>query len=126
MPETLQRHGDPQTPGCSAVGATASEGVRAFFKTVLDELDNPKTPQVFMLAGSLSGNVMAERGLNRYVVQEMNTFAGVFTKRLEADKAAGVLRVDSPAEVAPQVLFTYLQGLFRVIRVLVDRPQVER
>ena len=107
-------------------GATSGEGVRAFFKAVLDELDNPKTPQVCLLAGSLSTDVLMERDLNRYVVQEMQTFMRVFVERLEADKLAGTLPKDFPVEVAAQVLLTYLQGLFRVIRVLVDRRQVER
>lgn len=93
---------------------------------MLDELDNPKTPPVCLLAGSMSGDVLAERDLNRYVVQEMNAFAGVFAALLGSDKAARVLPKDFQVEVAAQVLFTYLQGLFRVIRVLVDRGQVER
>ena len=107
-------------------GATASEGVRAFFKTVLDELDNPKMPRVCLLAGSLSNDVLVERDLERYVVGEMQTFVGVFIERLEADKKAGGLPKDFQVEVAAQVLLTYLQGLFRVIRVLVDRGQTER
>jgi TetR/AcrR family transcriptional repressor of nem operon len=106
-------------------GATSREGVRAFFKAVLDELDNPKTPQVCLLAGSLSTDVLMERELNRYVVQEMQAFMQVFIERLEADKLAGTLPKDFQVEVAAQVLLTYLQGLFRVIRVLVDRKQVE-
>lgn len=107
-------------------GATAGEGVRAFFKTVLGELDNPKTPQVCLLAGSLSTDVLVERDLNLYVVQEMQTFTKTFVDRLAADRAAGVLPGDFQVEVAAQVLLTYLQGLFRVIRVLVDRNQMER
>ena len=107
-------------------GATSREGVRAFFKAVLDELDNPKMPQVCLLAGSLSTDVLMERELNRYVVQEMQAFMRVFVERLEADKLAGTLPKTFQADVAVQVLLTYLQGLFRVIRVLVDRGQVER
>jgi len=107
-------------------GTTSREGVRAFFKAVLDDLDNPKTPQVCLLAGSLSTDVLMERELNRYVVQEMQAFMRVFLERLEAEKLAGTLPKDFPVEVAVQVLLTYLQGLFRVIRMLVDRRQVER
>jgi len=107
-------------------GTTSREGVRAFFKAVLDDLDNPKTPQVCLLAGSWSTDVLMERELNRYVVQEMQAFMRVFLERLEAEKLAGTLPKDFPVEVAVQVLLTYLQGLFRVIRMLVDRRQVER
>jgi TetR/AcrR family transcriptional repressor of nem operon len=107
-------------------GASVKEGVRAFFRTVLDELDDPKTPRVCLLAGSLSGDVLAERELRRYVVDEMTAFALCFTRRLESAKAAGELPADFDAEVAAQVVVTYLQGLFRVIRVLQSRVQVEQ
>ena len=39
---------------------SAKAGIRAFFKAVLDELDNPKTPSMCMLAGSVSREVLAE------------------------------------------------------------------
>jgi len=46
---------------------TAGEGVRALFRTVLDELDDPSTPRIFLLAGSLSGDVPDEGELASYV-----------------------------------------------------------
>jgi TetR/AcrR family transcriptional repressor of nem operon len=105
---------------------TAKEGVRAFFKTVLDELDDPRTPRVCLLAGSLSGDVLAAQDLRLYVVAEMEQFSGSFTKRLNAAKAAGELPESFDTDVAAQVIVTYLQGLFRTIRVLHDREQVEK
>jgi TetR/AcrR family transcriptional repressor of nem operon len=101
------------------------EGIRAFFKTVLDELDDPKTPRVCLLAGSLSGDVLAARDLREYVVAEMELFYGCFTKRLNEAKATGELPESFDAAVAAQVIITYLQGLFRTIRILHDRRQVE-
>jgi TetR/AcrR family transcriptional repressor of nem operon len=104
----------------------AGEGVRAFFKMVLDELDDPKTPRICLMAGSLSSDVLAERELNRYVVEEMNAFSARFVERLRTAKRAGELPGDFDVDLAAQVLVTYLQGLFRVIRVLQSRAQVER
>src|SRR5215469_4101204 len=52
--------------------ASVRKGVRAFFKTVLDELDDPKTPRVCLLAQSLCSDVMEESGLERYVTEQMN------------------------------------------------------
>jgi TetR/AcrR family transcriptional repressor of nem operon len=106
--------------------ASVKEGIRAFFRTVLDELDDPKTPRVCLLAGSLSGDVLAERDLKRYVVDEMTAFARCFTERLEGAKETGELPQDFAVEVSSEVLVTYLQGLFRVILVLQSRAQVER
>src|SRR5580704_12836680 len=47
------------------------KGVRAFFRTVLDELDNPRTPRICLLSQSLSSDVMEESGLDTYVKEQM-------------------------------------------------------
>lgn len=112
--------------GALASPLSAREGIRAFFKAVLDELDDPKTPQVCMQAASLSADVLGERMLNRYVVNEMTAFSNAFTERLRSTKDAGELPKDFDVEVASQVIIAYLLGLFRVIRVLHNRPELER
>jgi len=106
--------------------AEVRDGVRAFFKTVLDELDDPRTPRVCLLAASLSGDVLAERELNQYVVSGMTAFSDAFRQRLKAAKLSGELPKGFDEDVTAQVIVTYLQGLFRVIRVLQDRSQVEQ
>jgi len=102
------------------------DGVRAFFKTVLDELDDPRTPRVCMLSASLSNDVLAERELQRCVLSDMKAFFNVFKERLEGAKQSKELPENFNVEVAAQVILTYLQGLFRVIRVLQNRAQVEQ
>lgn len=104
----------------------AKEGVRAFFKAVLDELDDPKTPRVCLLAGSLSGDVLEERELRKSVLADMKAFYCAFSEKLSAAKEKGELPENFDIEVAAQVIVTYLQGLFRVIRVLLCRAEVER
>lgn len=106
--------------------SSVKAGIKAFFRTVLDELDDPKTPRVCLLAGSLSTDVLSARDLGRYVVDEMQMFTRCFTERLESAKATGELPRDFRSEVAAELLVTYLQGLFRVIRVLQDRTHMER
>ena len=71
-------------------GASAKEGVRAFFRTVLDELDDPRTPRICLMGASLSSDVLAERELKRYVVEGMTTFSNHFSERL---KCAGERRI---------------------------------
>ncbi len=105
---------------------SVKQGVRAFFKTVLDELDDPKTPPVCMLSGSLSSDVLAERELERCVLRDMRAFSGQFIERLESAKKSGELPEEFDSGTAAQVLVTYLQGLFRVIRVLQNRKEVEQ
>lgn len=105
---------------------SVKDGVRAFFATVLDDLDDPRTPSVCLLAGSLSGDVLAERELKRCVLEEMNAFLGCFRDRLNYAREQGELPRNFDVETTAQVIVTYLQGLFRVIRVLHDRAHVER
>ena len=105
--------------------ASVKAGIRAFFKTVLDELDNPKTPSVCLLAGSLSTDVLEERELARVVLGDMGSFAGVFKQRLESAKQTGELPSSFDAELASGVILTFLLGLFRVIRVLQNRAEME-
>ena len=112
--------------GALLSGTSVKQGIRVFFKTVLDDLDDPKMPAVCLLSRSLSSEVLAERELNQYVVGEMKTFSRCFVNRLESAKKTRELPKDFDVEVAAQVIFTFLQGLFRVIRVLQSRAQVER
>ena len=105
---------------------SVGKAVRRFFASLLDELDDPKTPRVCLMAGSLAGDVLAERDLERYIVGEMTAFQSAFVARLEQAKAAGELPPQFPVKATAQVLITYLQGLFRVIRVLNSRREVDQ
>jgi len=102
------------------------KGIRKFFRTVLDELDDPKTPRVCLMAGSLSTDVLEEPEFNGYVLGEMRLFEKVLAGRLAAARKSGELPGDFKPEVAAQVIVTYLQGFFRVVRVLKDRREMER
>jgi TetR/AcrR family transcriptional repressor of nem operon len=105
--------------------SSVQKGVRAFFKTVLDELDNPRTPRICLLAGSLSSDVLAEKELQHTVLSDMALFGDRFTERMEAAKKAGELPKEFQAAPAAQVVLTYLQGMFRMVRVLYDRAEIE-
>lgn len=103
----------------------AGQAVRRFFSTVLDELDHPKTPRVCLMAGSLSSDVLDESDLERYVIGEMKLFQAAFVARLERARASKQLSSRFPVSATAQVLVTYLQGLFRVVRVLHSRREIE-
>lgn len=100
------------------------KGIRAFFRTVLDELDNPRTPRVCLLSQSLSADVLEECGLDTYVTEQMRGFEAIFVDRLKQAKKSGELSPDFPAEVTAEIIVTYLQGFFRVVQVLKDREQM--
>ena len=101
-------------------------GVREFFAAVLDDLDDPKTPNVCLMAGSLSADVLAARDLARYVTSELETLHAALVQRLDAARERGELAADFDSEVAAQLIVTFLQGLFRVVRVLRSRKEMER
>ena len=59
-----------ETVGRKRVAALLSQptiklGVRAFFKTVLDDLDNPATPRLCLMASSISSDVLNDRELTQ-------------------------------------------------------------
>ncbi|HXX46763.1 MAG TPA: TetR/AcrR family transcriptional regulator [Myxococcota bacterium] len=106
--------------------ASIKRGVRKFFEAVLDDLDDPKTPNVCLMAGSLSAEVLSARDLARYVTTEMQTLEAALVERLDAARESGELAPELDSEVAAQVIVTFLQGLFRVVRVLRSRAEMER
>ena len=103
---------------------SARKGIREFFKRRLDELDDSKTPRVCLMARSLSSDVMEERLLQPYVKTEMAMFEQCIVKRLKEAKSAGELPADFQAELTARIIFTYLQGYFRVVQVLKPREEI--
>jgi TetR/AcrR family transcriptional regulator, transcriptional repressor for nem operon len=105
---------------------SAHHAIRAFFKQLLDELDNPETPRVCLMAGSLTSEVLEEQDLSEYVVNEMKYFTEQFISRLNTAKKTGELPKEFDSKLTAQTLVTYLQGMFRTVRVLHDRKQIEK
>lgn len=99
------------------------DGIRAYFRVVLDDLDDPAVPNVCLMAGSLSADVLGADELRDYVLTEMRQLQAMLTGLLTQ---AGDLPEQFDAETAAQTIVTYLQGLFRVARILNDRAQLER
>lgn len=109
-----------------AAQETVRDGIRAYFGAVLDDLDDPAVPNICLMAGSLSSDVLAEQELSTYVLAEMQTMEAALRDRLDAAVAVRELAEGFDTQTTAQVVVTYLQGLFRVVRVLNDRPQLER
>jgi len=109
-----------------AAERSVKHGIRKYFQAILDDLDDPKTPNVCLMAGSLAIDVLAARDLQRYVLGEMQTLEQALVARLEAARESGELKKDFNSAVAAQVIVTFPQGVFRVVRVLRDRAEMER
>jgi TetR/AcrR family transcriptional repressor of nem operon len=105
---------------------SARKGVRGFFRTVLNDLDDPRTPRVCLLAQSLSDDVMKESGLGSYVTEQMTAFEGIFVKRFKEAKRTGELPSNFPVEQTAEIIVTYVQGFFRVVQALKSREQMWR
>jgi TetR/AcrR family transcriptional repressor of nem operon len=93
---------------------------------VLDDLDDPRTPRVCLLARSVSSDVLAERDLQEFVQTHMAAFVDAFSSRLKSAKDTGELPSEFDAESVAQIIATYLQGLFRTALLRYDRSQLER
>ena len=106
--------------------ASAKEGVRGLFRTVLDDLDDPRTPRVCLIARSVSSDVLSESDLGKLVQSDMAGLLGAFSERLKSAKDTGELPPDFEPEVVAQIIGTYFQGLFRTALLCHDRPQLER
>lgn len=106
--------------------SSAKEGVRGLFRAVLDDLDDPGTPRVCLLARSVSSDVLAEGDLRKVVQFDMAAFFGAFSQRLKSAKDAGEFPPEFEPEVVAHIIGTYLQGLFRTALLCYDRPQLER
>jgi len=106
--------------------ASARKGIRNFFKGLLDDLGAPQRPHVCLMARSLSADVLDEAELETYVRSAMGRFQESIAARLREAKRAGELPADFQAEMAAQIIFTYLQGYFRVVQVLKTREQMWR
>ena len=68
---------------------SAKQGVRALFKTVLDQMDDPKRPGLCLLAGSMSRDVLDEKELREYIMGEGAAFGGRFVGLLKSAQEAG-------------------------------------
>src|SRR5258708_12437808 len=80
-----------ETVGRKRVAALLSQptiklGVRAFFKTVLDVVDNPATPRLSLLASSISSTVLSDRELRKLLKSGITAFNDLLPDRLEASK----------------------------------------
>jgi TetR/AcrR family transcriptional repressor of nem operon len=106
---------------------TAALGVRALFRSVLDCLDDPKTPsRICLMAGSITPEVLVDADLRKYVEQQLSLFAEIVAARIMADKEAGLLPATLNASLVVPIVATYLQGLWRMALVSYDRPQFEQ
>ncbi len=104
--------------------ASVRKGLRSFFKGLIDDLDNPRKPHVCLMARSLSSDVVDEAELGVSVKAGMKAFEERIAARLDRAKREGELPSNFQAEISAQIIFTFLQGYFRVVKVLKPREEM--
>ena len=72
-----------------ATEPSVRKAVRRFFEVVLDDLDDPKVPNVCLMAASLSSDVLSSRDLKKHVLEEIQALQGVLVQRLQLAKTTG-------------------------------------
>lgn len=105
---------------------TASLGVRAFFRSLFDTLDDPRAPRVCMLAASVTCDVLAEPDLRAYVLEQVAMMIGGLAARLAIAKQAGELPTNFDPAIVARIIITYTQGLYQTTLIAYDRAQLER
>jgi TetR/AcrR family transcriptional repressor of nem operon len=105
---------------------SAKLGVRALFKTVLDQMDDPKRPGLCLLAGSLSRDVLDEKDLREYIVGESAESGGRFIGLLKSAQESGELPKELDPTAVVQIILTYIQGMSRAAQISYDRQRIER
>ena len=78
------------------------------------------------MARSLSPDVMDEAELGASVKSGMEIFEERVAARLEKAKSAGELPASFQPAISAQIIFTFLQGYFRVVKVLKTREEMWR
>ncbi len=105
---------------------SAKLGVRALFKTVLDQMDDPKRPGLCLMAGSLSRDVLDEKDLREYIVGESAASGGRFIGLLKSAQESGELPKELDPTAVVQIILTYIQGMSRAAQISYDRQRIER
>ena len=104
---------------------TAGEGIRAFFREILNCLDNPKLPKVCLLAGSIAPDVLAEKELRGYMKQQAAGWVAHMAARFDGEKAQHLLPLDFDSETVARIIVTFVQGLWRMALISYDRSRLE-
>ena len=105
---------------------SAKLGVRALFKTVLDQMDDPKRPGLCLMAGSLSRDVLDEKDLREYIVGESAASGGSFIGLLKSAQESGELSKELDPTAVAQIILTYIHGMSRAAQISYDRQRIER
>lgn len=105
---------------------SAKLGVRALFKTVLDQMDDPKRPGLCLLAGSLSRDVLDEKDLREYIVGQSAASGGRFIGLLKSAQESGELPKELDPTAVVQIILTYIHGMSRAAQISYDRQRIER
>lgn len=105
---------------------SAKLGVRALFKTVLDQMDDPKRPGLCLMAGSLSRDVLDEKDLREYILGESAASGGRFIGLLKSAQESGELPKELDPTAVVQIILTYIHGMSRAAQISYDRQRIER
>lgn len=105
---------------------SAKLGVRALFKTVLDQMDDPKRPGLCLMAGSLSRDVLDEKDLREYIVGQSAASGGRFIGLLKSAQESGELPKELDPTAVVQIILTYIHGMSRAAQISYDRQRIER
>lgn len=104
---------------------SAKLGVRAFFRAVLDQMDDSNSQGMCLLASSISRDVLDEKNLREYIVSEGAAFGGRFIGLLKSAQESGELPRELDPAAVVQIILTYIQGMSRAALISYDRQRFD-
>jgi len=110
-----------------ASAPTAAAGIRAFFDSVLDCLDDPKTPsRLCMVAAMATSEVLSEADLRKRAERSLKDLETLLQERLSRDQSKGSLPSSLDSQTIALMITTYVQGLWRMALVDYKRSRFQR
>ena len=104
---------------------SAKLGVRAYLRTVLDQLEDSNRQGMCLMASSISRDVLDEKDLREYILNEGAAFGRRFIGLLKSAQESGELPTELDPAAVVQIILTYVLGMSRAALISYDRQSFE-
>jgi len=95
-----------------------SKGIRAFFDEIYNTLESPNEPAGCLIVNSMVDEVLNEEKLKEFLYDNVEAYVQLLTKRIQHSIDLKLTKTELTAQQMAYILFTYIQGLFRVSKTL--------
>jgi len=98
--------------------ADFSKGIRVFFEEIYKTFESSEEPDGCLIVNSMVSEVLKEKELKEFLYHDAESFVVFLTKRIQHSIDLKHTKTELPARQLAYILFTYIQGMFRVSSML--------